>query len=61
MENGKKKRFENQTRDALIAETCIKSNLILVSDDETLRKLMLEFNGHAINLEQFLKGDYKVR
>jgi len=58
-ENGKKKRWENQKRDILIAETCIKNNLILITNDKNLRTLTIEYNGQAVNLEQFLKGDYK--
>ena len=52
--NGKKKRWENQPRDILIAETCIKNNIILVTNDVCLTKVMKEFNGHTRNLCDFL-------
>lgn len=54
-ESGKKMTPENQAKDVLIAETCIKNNFILISNDENLRKVTLEFNGQSLNLEQFLK------
>jgi|Deesub1362B_J571_1020462.scaffolds.fasta_scaffold00997_6 restriction endonuclease S subunit len=54
-----KKTKENQIRDALIAETSIKNNLILVSNDKNLRLVTTEFGGHAITFEQFLKGEYR--
>jgi type I restriction enzyme S subunit len=56
---GKKKTLENQARDVLIAETCIKNNLVLVSDDKNLRRTIREFGGQAITLEQFLRGEYR--
>ncbi len=51
----KKKRAKhlNQLRDILIAETAIKHGATLVSGDDNLRKVVLEFGGAAIRLEQF--------
>ncbi len=43
----------NQLRDILIAETAIKNGATLVSGDDNLRKVVLEFGGAAISLEQF--------
>jgi len=57
--SGKKKSEKNQNRDILIAETCIKNSLILITNDENLRTVTREFNGQAIIFEQFLKGEYK--
>ncbi|MEM4365330.1 MAG: hypothetical protein QXJ44_05410 [Candidatus Nitrosocaldus sp.] len=50
--SGKKTR-ENEARDILIALTAIKNCLTLVSDDKNLRKVVQEFNGHAITFKQF--------
>ncbi len=58
-EDRKRKTQENQIRDALIAETCIKNQLVLVSDDKNLRKAVQEFGGIAIPFERFLKGEYR--
>ena len=38
----------NQIRDIVIAETAIKLNAILVSDDEKLRQVVSEFGGTAL-------------
>ena len=38
----------NQTRDIVIAETAMKLNATLVSDDEKLRQVVLEFGGKAV-------------
>src|ERR1039457_2601842 len=47
----KKEKFKlNQVRDILIAETAIKKGAILVSGDSTLRQVVSEFGGHAIDL-----------
>ena len=51
----KKKKIENQTRDALIADTCIKRNITLITEDGTLLEVMKEFGGQAITLKEFLK------
>ena len=53
-QNKKRKKPENQTRDSLIAETALKNDAILVSDDVGLRQLISEFGGRAISLEEFL-------
>lgn len=57
--SSKKKSERNQIRDVLIAETCIKNLLILITNDENLRNVTREFNGQAIIFEHFLKGEYK--
>ena len=51
----KKKSDENQTRDALISETCIKNLLILVTNDGNLHDVTIEFKGRAIDFVQFLQ------
>jgi hypothetical protein len=51
----KKLRHPNQLCDILIAETAIRNELILVSRDENLRTVIVEFGGHAIDLEQFTR------
>ena len=51
---GKKKKKENQKRDALIGETCIINKLILVSNDPNLRKAVKKFGGVAISFKDFL-------
>jgi predicted nucleic acid-binding protein len=51
-ETGKTHRDPNNTaRDALIADTAIKSQLILVSGDRNLRRIVEEFGGRAINVD----------
>jgi predicted nucleic acid-binding protein len=52
-----KKSIQNQQRDALIAETALKRNLVLVSTDSRLRTVMEEFGGAAISLNEFLTGN----
>jgi len=48
----------NNTKDALIGETAIKNNLLLVTEDNQLKKKLISLNGKAINLEEF-KGSLK--
>jgi restriction endonuclease S subunit len=48
------------TNDALIGETAIKNNLILVTEDEDLRKKVNELGGEAISLLDFQSGNYRV-
>lgn len=43
----KKCKLDNQRRDILIAETAVKSNCVLVSDDGNLRAVTEEFGGSA--------------
>ena len=43
----------NHTQDALIGETAIKNNLLLVTEDNQLKKKAISLNGKAINLEEF--------
>ncbi|MCD6540206.1 MAG: restriction endonuclease subunit S [Candidatus Omnitrophica bacterium] len=56
---GKSKTKENQIKDVLIAKTCIKNALILVSNDENLRIVTQEFGGAAISFEDLLNGRYR--
>jgi hypothetical protein len=44
----------NQIRDALIAETAIKNNLMLVTDDNSLAKNILEHGGQVMTMAQLL-------
>ena len=54
-ENGKTHRDpHNPVRDALIAETAIKNKLTLVSGDQNLRRVVEEFEGHALDLKAVL-------
>jgi len=43
------------TKDALIGETTIKEKLILITNDNTLRKRVSSNGGKAFNLEEFKK------
>ncbi len=54
----KKNKPENQARDALIADTSIKNNLILVSSDINLRTVTQEFGGEVISFEQLQNGEF---
>jgi len=56
---GKKHNNVNKACDVLIAETCIKNGLILVSNDENLREVIRANGGWAISLDQFLRGEYR--
>lgn len=49
----RKKSAHNQIRDVLIAETAIKNDAILVTDDLNLRQMTIEFGGSSITCEQF--------
>ena len=44
----------NQERDILMAETAVKNELTLVSNDENLRLVTTEFAGNAIALDELL-------
>jgi predicted nucleic acid-binding protein len=48
----KKKTNQNQERDAQIAETAIKANLTLISEDQNLREVITMFGGQSISLAQ---------
>lgn len=50
LDRGKRKRFPNQERDILIAETAIKNGLTLVSNDRNLRTVTTEFRGRAVEV-----------
>ena len=50
---GKRKRRINQIRDALIAETAIKNDLLLLTDDVGLLAVMRTFGGDAATLAEF--------
>ena len=41
------------TEDALIGETAIKNNFILVTHDERLREVVKEFGGSVLTIEEF--------
>jgi predicted nucleic acid-binding protein len=49
------KRRLNQACDILIAETAIRNKLTLVSGDPNLRKVTIEFGGHAIDRKKFMR------
>ncbi len=55
---GKRKIIENQVRDALIVDTSIKNNLILVSDDANLRAVAQEFGGQTLSFGQFRNNEF---
>jgi len=46
----------NQRCDILIAETAVKDNLTLVTDDQNLRCVAEEFGGEAMTLANFIRG-----
>jgi predicted nucleic acid-binding protein len=48
----KKKRCPNQERDAQIAETAIKGDFTLISEDKNLRDVVQSFGGKAIGLAE---------
>ena len=56
---GKRKSPENQIRDVLIALTCLKNCLTLVTEDKNLKRVAQEFGCPAITLEQFLRGIWR--
>lgn len=47
------------TEDALIGETAIKKEFILVTEDNNLFNKFVALGGKAIRFEQFLKGDFE--
>jgi predicted nucleic acid-binding protein len=49
-----KHKGKNQLRDVLIAETAIKNGATLITRDSNLRKVVAEFGGRAVSLEEFL-------
>jgi restriction endonuclease S subunit len=57
--SGKKKTPENRARDILIALTCMKNCLTLVTNDNNLKKVAQEFQCSVITFEQLLKGEYR--
>jgi predicted nucleic acid-binding protein len=52
----KKKKKPNNVQDALIAETAIKNNLILVTDDKTLREVAKSYYENVISFDEFISG-----
>ena len=52
--NRKNKNKENNGLDALIAETAIKNEHTLVTDDRVLREVVKEMGGSTISFEEFL-------
>jgi restriction endonuclease S subunit/predicted nucleic acid-binding protein len=57
--SGKKKSPENHVRDILIALTCMKNCLTLVTNDENLKEVAQEFQCSVITFEQLLEGEYR--
>lgn len=57
----KKCKSENQQRDILIAETCVKERHTLVSDDQNLRRVMIEFGNEAITLADLLGRSHQTQ
>ena len=57
--SGKNKTPENQARDILIALTCMKNCLTLVTNDDNLKKVAQEFQCPAITFKQLLEGEYR--
>lgn len=52
------KDLRNQIRDIVIAETALTGRLTLVTNDEGLANVMIEFGGKAINFKEFTaRGD----
>jgi hypothetical protein len=49
-------RFPNQERDALLAETAIKRNLVFVTKDPRLAQAVTEFGGQAFLLHDFIRS-----
>lgn len=50
----KAKNYTGQLADGLIAETAIRQNLTLVTNDQNLSKVTKEFGGEVVSLEQFV-------
>jgi predicted nucleic acid-binding protein len=51
----------NPIRDVLIADTAIRTNATLITDDEQLRGLVSEFGGRAISTSDIKQGYARVR
>jgi len=51
----KRNRKTNNFKDALIGETALINNLILVTDDDDLFQTMIDLGGRVISLEDLLK------
>ena len=58
-EAGKLKSPENRARDILIALTCLKNCLTLVTNDNNLKKAAQEFQCPIITFKQLLNGEYR--
>lgn len=54
--NDKNNAKDNNARDVLIAETTIRRNLVLVTDDSHLAEVVRESSGTVIRLAEFLSG-----
>ena len=54
LKKGRKKKLENQVRDAVIGNTAIKEGLILVTNDTSLTTATAEAGGSVITFEQFV-------
>ena len=51
----KRKKKNNNVEDALIAETAIKNGLTLVTDDEKLRVVAMQYGGECMYFEHFFQ------
>jgi len=58
-EAGKLKSPENRAKDILIALTCLKNCLTLVTNDNNLKKVAQEFQCPVITFKQLLNGEYR--
>lgn len=58
-EAGKLKSPENRAKDILIALTCLKNCLTLVTNDNNLKKAAQEFQCPVITFKQLLNGEYR--
>jgi len=56
---GKRKSPENQARDILIALTCLKNCITLVTNDKNLKRIAQEFQCPSITFEQLLRGELR--
>ena len=49
------KKKDNNSQDALIGETAIKNNFVLVTQDKNFRKVVQEYGGKSISFGDFVK------
>jgi predicted nucleic acid-binding protein len=48
----------NNTKDALIGEAAIKNNCVLITDDDVLRKRVIDLGGKAISFNDYKNKTY---